>query len=155
MSGRLKIAPEHTSDEVLNMMRKPSFAYFGEFKKKFERINKEAGLNQQLIPYFISSHPGCHNVDMAELAALTKDFDFKLEQVQDFTPTPMTLATEIYYSGYHPYTLEPIFTAKSKDEKLEQRKFFFWYKGEYKNAIIRDLQRMKRPDLMKKLFDRF
>ena len=155
VSGRLKIAPEHTSDEVLKMMRKPGFAYFGEFKKKFERINKEAGLNQQLIPYFISSHPGCHNEDMAELASLTKDFDFKLEQVQDFTPTPMTLATEIYYSGYHPYMLEPIFTAKSKDEKLEQRKFFFWYKGEYKNAIIRDLQKMKRPDLMKKLFDRF
>ncbi|MFZ4414095.1 MAG: YgiQ family radical SAM protein, partial [Bacteroidales bacterium] len=136
VSGRLKIAPEHTSDAVLNMMRKPSFAYFGEFKKQFERINREAGLNQQLIPYFISSHPGCHNEDMADLAVLTKKFDFKLEQVQDFTPTPMTLATEIYYSGYHPYTLEPIFTAKSKDEKLEQRKFFFWYKSEYKNAII-------------------
>jgi len=150
----LKIAPEHTSDAVLNLMRKPSFAYFGEFKKKFERINREAGLNQQLIPYFISSHPGCHNEDMAELAALTKSFDFKLEQVQDFTPTPMTLATEIYYSGYHPYTLEPVFTAKSKDEKLEQRKFFFWYKGEYKNQIIKDLNRMKRPDLLKKLFER-
>lgn len=155
VSGRLKVAPEHTSDDVLNMMRKPSFNYFGEFKKKFERINKEAGLNQQLIPYFISSHPGCENKDMAELAALTKSMDFKLEQVQDFTPTPMTLATEIYYSGYHPYTLEPIFTAKSKNEKLEQRKFFFWYKNEYKNAIIRDLQKMNRPDLAKKLFDRF
>jgi uncharacterized radical SAM protein YgiQ len=155
VSGRLKVAPEHTSDEVLSLMRKPSFKYFGEFKQKFERINKEAGLNQQLIPYFISSHPGCKNEDMAELAALTKSFDFKLEQVQDFTPTPMTLATEIYYSGYNPYTLEPTFTAKSKDEKLEQRKFFFWYKGEYKNAIIRDLQKMQRPDLMKKLFDRF
>jgi radical SAM superfamily enzyme YgiQ (UPF0313 family) len=150
----LKIAPEHTSDAVLNMMRKPSFAYFGEFKKQFERINREAGLNQQLIPYFISSHPGCHNEDMADLAVLTKKFDFKLEQVQDFTPTPMTLATEIYYSGYHPYTLEPIFTAKSKDEKLEQRKFFFWYKSEYKNAIIRDLNKLKRPDLLKKLFEK-
>ncbi|HEY5592769.1 MAG TPA: YgiQ family radical SAM protein [Paludibacter sp.] len=154
VSGRLKIAPEHTSDAVLNMMRKPSFAYFGEFKKQFERINREAGLNQQLIPYFISSHPGCHNEDMADLAVLTKKFDFKLEQVQDFTPTPMTLATEIYYSGYHPYTLEPIFTAKSKDEKLEQRKFFFWYKREYKNAIIRDLNKLKRPDLLKKLFEK-
>jgi uncharacterized radical SAM protein YgiQ len=154
VSGRLKIAPEHTSDAVLNMMRKPSFAYFGEFKKQFERINREAGLNQQLIPYFISSHPGCHNEDMADLAVLTKKFDFKLEQVQDFTPTPMTLATEIYYSGYHPYTLEPIFTAKSKDEKLEQRKFFFWYKSEYKNAIIRDLNKLKRPDLLKKLFEK-
>ena len=154
VSGRLKVAPEHTSDEVLNMMRKPSFAYFGEFKKQFERINREAGLNQQLIPYFISSHPGCHNEDMADLAIQTKKFDFKLEQVQDFTPTPMTLATEIYYSGYHPYTLEPIFTARGKEEKLEQRKFFFWYKGEYKNQIIRDLNKAKRPDLLKKLFDK-
>ena len=154
VSGRLKIAPEHTSDDVLNMMRKPSFAYFGEFKKQFERINREAGLNQQLIPYFISSHPGCHNEDMADLAIQTKKFDFKLEQVQDFTPTPMTLATEIYYSGYHPYTLEPVFTARGKEEKLEQRKFFFWYKGEYKNQIIRDLNKAKRPDLLKKLFDK-
>lgn len=154
VSGRLKIAPEHTSDKVLNLMRKPSFTYFGQFKTQFDRINREAGLNQQLIPYFISSHPGSTNEDMAELAALTKKLDFRLEQVQDFTPTPMTLATEIYYSGFHPYTLEPVFTAKSKDDKLEQRKFFFWYKSEFKNQIIRDLQRLKRPDLLKKLFEK-
>lgn len=154
VSGRLKVAPEHTSNNVLALMRKPSFDYFGRFKAQFERLNNEAGLNQQLIPYFISSHPGCKNEDMAELAALTKKLDFRLEQVQDFTPTPMTLATEIYYSGYHPYTLEPIFTAKSKDEKLEQRKYFFWYKNEFKNQIIRDLQKMKRPDLLKRLFEK-
>jgi uncharacterized radical SAM protein YgiQ len=154
VSGRLKIAPEHTSDKVLYTMRKPSFSYFAKFKEQFEQINREAGLNQQLIPYFISSHPGCKNDDMAELAVLTKKMDFKLEQVQDFTPTPMTLATEIYYSGYHPYTLEPMYTAKSKNEKLEQRKFFFWYKQEYKGAIIRDLQKMKRGDLQSKLFGR-
>ncbi len=154
VSGRLKIAPEHTSDKVLHLMRKPSFEYFGKFKEQFERINRETGLNQQLIPYFISSHPGCKNEDMAELAVLTKKMDFKLEQVQDFTPTPMTLATEIYYSGYHPYTLEPMYTAKSKNEKLDQRKFFFWYKQEYKGAIIRDLQKMKRTDLQSKLFGR-
>jgi uncharacterized radical SAM protein YgiQ len=154
VSGRLKVAPEHTSNDVLNMMRKPSFAYFGEFKKQFERINRENGLNQQLIPYFISSHPGCKNEDMADLAIQTKKLDFKLEQVQDFTPTPMTLATEIYYSGFHPYTLEPVFTAKGKEEKQDQRKFFFWYKGEYKNQIIKELNRMNRPDLLKKLFDR-
>ena len=152
VSGRLKIAPEHTSDNVLNLMRKPSFEYFGKFKTQFERINREAGLNQQLIPYFISSHPGCKGEDMADLAIQTKKLDFKLEQVQDFTPTPMTVATEIYYSGYHPYTLEPVFTAKTKEEKLEQRKFFFWYKPEYKQQIIRDFQRMKRPDLQKRLF---
>lgn len=154
VSGRLKIAPEHTSDNVLKLMRKPSFEYFEKFKSQFEKINREAGLNQQLIPYFISSHPGCKNEDMADLAIQTKRLDFKLEQVQDFTPTPMTVATEIYYSGYHPYTLEPVFTAKSKEEKLAQRKFFFWYKPEYKQQIIRDFQRMKRPDLQKKLFSR-
>ncbi len=128
VSGRLKVAPEHTSDSVLNMMRKPSFNYFYKFNKIFEQINKEEGLNQQLIPYFISSHPACRNQDMAELAEITKKLNFRLEQVQDFTPTPMTLATEIYYSGYHPYTLEPIYTARAKEEKLAQRQYFFWYK---------------------------
>ncbi|HLP06369.1 MAG TPA: YgiQ family radical SAM protein [Paludibacter sp.] len=154
VSGRLKVAPEHTSERVLVLMRKPSFDYFGKFKAQFDRINRESGLNQQLIPYFISSHPGCTNENMAELAVLTKKLDFRLEQVQDFTPTPMTLATEIYYSGYHPYTLEPVFTARNKDEKLEQRKFFFWYKSEYRNQIVKDLNKMKRPDLLKKLFEK-
>lgn len=152
VSGRLKVAPEHTSDQVLKLMRKPSFDYFYKFKAQFERINKEAGLNQQLIPYFISSHPGCKSEDMADLAIQTKKLDFKLEQVQDFTPTPMTLATEIYYSGYHPYTLEQVYTPKTKEDKLEQRKFFFWYKNEYRNQIVRDFQKMKRPDLQQKLF---
>ncbi len=152
VSGRLKVAPEHTSDEVLMTMRKPSFDYFGKFKSQFDAINKEAGLNQQLIPYFISSHPACEQEDMAELAAKTKELDFKLEQVQDFTPTPMTVATEIYYSGYHPYTMKPVFTAKSKEEKLAQRKYFFWYQPEYRNSIHRDLQKMQRPDLIQKIF---
>jgi len=152
VSGRLKVAPEHTSERVLKLMRKQSFQDFKKFKVLFDRINREEGLNQQLIPYFISSHPACMNEDMAELAAVTKDLNFKLEQIQDFTPTPMTLATEIYYSGYNPYTLEPVFTAKSKEEKLEQRKFFFWYKKEYRQQIMRDLQKMNRQDLIKKLF---
>lgn len=151
VSGRLKVAPEHTSDKVLNMMRKPSFRNFYQFKIQFERINREAGLNQQLIPYFISSHPSCEAEDMADLAIQTKQLDFKLEQVQDFTPTPMTLSTEIYYSGYHPYTLEKIYTPKTKEEKLEQRKFFFWYKPEYKKDILRTLQRINRQDLIRKL----
>ena len=127
------------------------FNYFYQFKKIFEQINRETGLNQQLIPYFISSHPACQNEDMAELAAITRDLNFKLEQVQDFTPTPMTLATEIYYSGYNPYTLEPVFTAKTKEEKLAQRKFFFWYKNEYYREILGDLKKMNRPDLINKL----
>ena len=151
-SGRLKVAPEHTSSRVLALMRKPSFALFREFKREFDRITAQAGLNYQLIPYFISSHPGCTQEDMAELAAITKGMDFRLEQVQDFTPTPMTLATDMYYSGINPYTGEKIYTAKTKDEKLEQRKFFFWYKPEHRAALLRDLQRMNRPDLRDKLF---
>ncbi len=130
VSGRLKVAPEHTSDTVLNYMRKPSFQLFYDFKRIFDRINKEEGLRQQLIPYFISSHPGCREKDMAELADLTRKMGYKLEQVQDFTPTPMTTATEMFYTGYDPYTLEPVFTAKTQKEKLAQRQYFFWYKDE-------------------------
>lgn len=152
VSGRLKVAPEHTSDNVLNIMRKPSFDLFFKFKREFDRINSENGMNQQIIPYFISSHPGCTEVDMAELACITKDLDFKLEQIQDFTPTPMSLSTEIYYTGIHPYTLEKVWTPRSKEEKLEQRKFFFWYKKENQRSIIQDLQRLGRNDLIKKLF---
>lgn len=152
VSGRLKVAPEHTSDNVLNIMRKPSFDLFFKFKREFDRINSENGMNQQIIPYFISSHPGCTEVDMAELACITKDLDFKLEQIQDFTPTPMSLSTEIYYTGIHPYTLEKVWTPRSKEEKLDQRKFFFWYKKENQRSIIQDLQRLGRNDLIKKLF---
>jgi uncharacterized radical SAM protein YgiQ len=152
VSGRLKVAPEHTEDAVLKMMRKPSFALFEEFKKTFDRINDKHGLNQQLIPYFISSHPGCKEEDMAELAMDTRRLNFHLEQVQDFTPTPMTLATEIYYTGHHPYTMEKIFTAKTKTEKLAQRLFFFWYQKEYKSDIMNALRKMNRPDLVKKIF---
>ncbi len=152
VSGRLKVAPEHTSDNVLKLMRKPPFNLFREFKAIFNRICREEGLKQQIIPYFISSHPGCHAEDMAELAAITKDMDFHLEQVQDFTPTPMTVATEMWYTGYNPYTLEPVFAAKNPKEKIEQRQFFFWYKPEEQQNIIRCLNRMNRHDLIKALY---
>ncbi|MBQ4055560.1 MAG: YgiQ family radical SAM protein [Bacteroidaceae bacterium] len=154
VSGRLKVAPEHTSDQVLHIMRKPSFAQFYDFKKIFDKVNKELNLRQQIIPYFISSHPGCTAEDMAELAVITKRLDFHLEQVQDFTPTPMTVATEAWYTGYHPYTLQPIFSAKTQREKLAQRMFFFWYKPEERRAIIQELKRMGRSDLIDKLYGR-
>ena len=150
VSGRLKVAPEHTSPDVLKQMRKPDFNLFGKFITFFEKVNKEAGLNQQIIPYFISSHPGCKPEDMADLAVKTKN-NFKLEQVQDFTPTPMTLATVMYYSGINPYTKKEVFTAISKDEKLAQRQFFFWYKKEFKAGIKRTLDKIGRTDLAKKL----
>ena len=152
VSGRLKVAPEHTSDRVLMLMRKPPFSQFGEFKRIFDRINREENLHQQIIPYFISSHPGCHEEDMAELAVLTKQMDFQLEQVQDFTPTPMTIATEMWYTGYDPYTLEPVFSAKTPREKQAQRQFFFWYKPEERRGIEQSLRRIGRADLIQKLF---
>lgn len=154
VSGRLKVAPEHTEDRVLKMMRKPSFELFGQFKKIFDRINQKQGLNQQLIPYFISSHPGCTEVDMASLAVQTKQLHFQLEQIQDFTPTPMTLATEMYYTGFHPYTLEKVYTARTKEQKLAQRLFFFWYKPEFRKQITLALQKLGRKDLISKLFGR-
>lgn len=152
VSGRLKVAPEHASDKVLSVMRKPNFGLFRELTRFFDEENKKAGKNQQLIPYFISSHPGSQPEDMAELAAETKDLNFRLEQVQDFTPTPMTVATVIYYSGYHPYTLEPVAVARSRDEKLAQRQFFFWYQRENQKSIRKELQKMHRPDLETRLF---
>jgi uncharacterized radical SAM protein YgiQ len=152
VSGRLKVAPEHTSPRVLDLMRKPSFEQFYEFKRIFDRINKEEGLNQQIIPYFISSHPGCTEEDMAELAVITKGLDFHLEQVQDFTPTPMTVSTEAWYTGLHPYTLQPVYSAKTQAEKLAQRMFFFWYKPEERQKITSALRRMNRPDLIGKLY---
>lgn len=152
VSGRLKVAPEHTSDKVLDLMRKPSFNLFRKFKNIFDGINKKYNLRQQLIPYFISSHPGCSLNDMAELAADTKDLNYHLEQVQDFTPTPMTLASEIFYSGFNPYTGEKVYTATEEKEKLAQRRMFFWYKPEERKEIEKDLKRIHRFDILGKLF---
>ena len=149
--GRLKVAPEHTSDETLKTMRKPSFKHFHSFKKNFERLNKKHGLKQPLIPYFISSHPGSTDEEMANLAAETKEMGFRLEQVQDFTPTPMTVATVIYYTGLHPYTLKPVYTAKTKRDKQKQHMFFFWHKRENYNQIKDKLHNMGRADLVDKL----
>ena len=151
VSGRLKVAPEHTSDPVLRLMRKPSFSYFHLFKKRFDKINLKKKLNLQLIPYFISNHPACEVEDMANLAAETKDMGFKLEQVQGFTPTPMTVATVIYYSGYHPYTLKKVYVPKTKKEKDEQHRFFFWYKKENRNWIRNTLGKVNQNDLVQKL----
>lgn len=152
VSGRLKVAPEHTSDAVLKIMRKPSFKEFEEFKRLFDRLCREQHLPYQLIPYFISSHPGCTAEDMAELAVITNRLNFHLEQIQDFTPTPMTISTEAWYTGLHPYTLQPVFSAHTPQEKLDQRRFFFWYKPEERRAIITLLKRMGRTDLIDRLF---
>ena len=151
VSGRLKVAPEHTADNTLKIMRKPSFKYFHKFKEKYDKISEKHQLKQPLIPYFISSHPGCEESDMAELAAETKDMGFQLEQVQDFTPTPMTVATVIYYSGVHPYTLKPVYTAKTRDQKQNQHRFFFWHKREEQGWIKARLQKLGKEELANKL----
>ncbi len=152
VSGRLKVAPEHTSDKVLKTMRKPSFILFKKFTQKFKKINDEAGLNQQIIPYFISSHPVCEERDMALLAAETKSLNFNLEQVQDFTPTPMTLATVMYYTGLDPYTLKKIYVVRDKEEKQNQRQFFFWYKPELRQQLERKIKSLGWFDVLKILF---
>ena len=151
VSGRLKVAPEHSDGKVLNMIRKPSFSLYRKMQKLFDQVNREEGLNQQLIPYFISSHPGCGNTEMAELAVITKQMNIRPEQVQDFTPTPMTLATVIFYTGINPYTMEKVNVARSRREKLAQQQFFFWYKKEYRDRIRKELLKMGRKDLADKL----
>ena len=128
VSGRLKVAPEHTSSSVLKLMRKPSWEQYERFYHFFEKVNDEAGLRQQLIPYFISSHPGCTNKDMQQLAERCRQMHYRPEQVQDFTPTPMTLATTMFYTGVNPYTMEPVYVAKTKEEKQKQNSYFFWWK---------------------------
>ncbi|MFA6951222.1 MAG: YgiQ family radical SAM protein [Lentimicrobiaceae bacterium] len=148
VSGRLKVAPEHSSPVVLKIMRKPPYETFIAFQKRFNEINRSAGLNQQLIPYFISSHPGSRLTDMAELACETMKQGFHLEQVQDFTPTPMTLATAMYYTGLDPYTMKPVYVAKSRDEKLDQLRFFFWYKPENHRWFKDTLRKIGRQDLL-------
>lgn len=153
VSGRFKVAPEHSADQVLQIMRKPSFQLFRRLKQIFDEINNKYKLNQQIIPYFISSHPGCKPEDMAELAVATKQLHFHLEQVQDFTPTPMTVATTIYYTGYHPYSLKKIKTAKTPEEKKRQNMFFFWYKKEFRQSILNTLKQLGRTDLSRQLYD--
>ncbi|MFP4367913.1 MAG: YgiQ family radical SAM protein, partial [Bacteroidales bacterium] len=153
VSGRLKVAPEHADEKTLKLMRKPSFSLYRKMQKLFDQINREENMDQQLIPYFISSHPGCGNTEMAELAVITRQMNIRPEQVQDFTPTPMTLATVIFYTGINPYTMEKVDVAKTKQEKMSQQQFFFWYKKEYRNQIRKELLKMGRKDLVVKLLD--
>ncbi len=144
VSGRLKVAPEHTSDTVLKIMRKPSWEQYERFHRFFEQVNAEAGLRQQLIPYFISSHPGCTNKDMQQLAERCRQLHYRPEQVQDFTPTPMTLATTMFYTGINPYTMQPVYVARTKEEKQKQNSYFFWWKPQEAIAKHKNQTRASR-----------
>ena len=151
-SGRLKVAPEHTSDHVLALMRKPSFTLFKETKRRFDEICRQAGLRYQLIPYFISSHPGCRLEDMADLAVQMKRMGYRLEQIQDFTPTPMTLSTEMYYTGIDPTTMKPVYVATTPADKADQRRLFFFYKADERRAIVESLRRTGNQRFIPQLF---
>ena len=152
VSGRLKVAPEHTSPAVLKWMRKPPFEHFEAFNRLFGNIDRKHNLRQQLIPYFISGHPGCSDIDMVELALCMKELDFRLEQIQEFTPTPMTLSTEMFYTGLDPYTMKKVYSAKGREQKMMQRAFFFWNDPEQRCTIIDNLKRLRRPDLIERLY---
>ena len=128
VSGRLKVAPEHTSPFVLTLMRKVPFELFSKLRKKFEAVKNSEGLKYEIIPYFISSHPGCTEKDMHDLANEVRSLGIRPEQVQDFTPTPMTLSTLMYYTGFDPYTGKKVYVARKPEEKKRQKEYFFWYK---------------------------
>ncbi|MDR1371519.1 MAG: YgiQ family radical SAM protein [Dysgonamonadaceae bacterium] len=152
VSGRLKVAPEHTSDRTLACIRKPPFADYIKFSNIFYKTSHQHNLNQQLQPYFISSHPACTEIDMAELAVITKTMNLRPEQIQDFTPTPMTLSTTIFHTGVHPFSHEKPFVARTADEKQRQRQYFFWHDKTLKEKIIQSLKKLHRPDIIIKLF---
>ena len=144
VSGRLKVAPEHTATSVLQIMRKPAWEQYERFYRFFEQVNRDAGMKQQIIPYFISSHPGCTNADMKQLAEKCKQMHYRPEQVQDFTPTPMTLATTMFYTGLNPYTMEPVYVARTKEEKQKQNSFFFFWRAPKAEKADRCAERPRR-----------
>jgi uncharacterized radical SAM protein YgiQ len=152
VSGRLKVAPEHTQDGVLKVIRKPGFGKFLELKRLFDKVNEQHSMRQELIPYFISSHPGCTVEDMAELAAAARPLGLHTEQVQDLTPTPMTLASVMFHTGLDPYTMKPVYVARNAADKLLQRSFFFTTDPEEKRKIIATLKKIGREDLIPRIF---
>ena len=153
VSGRLKVAPEHTSSPVLQLMRKPSFELFHQFKSLFDKECARIEKKQQIIPYFISSHPGCTEADMAELALETKQLGFRLEQVQDFTPTPLTIATEMYHAELGPDN-KPLYVAKKPEQKKARQRFFFWYIPENRPWIRETLERLRMGKVSRLLLSR-
>lgn len=147
VSGTLKVAPEHVSDRVLSYMHKPPKEDFIKFTRKYKKANEKLGLKQYLIPYLISSHPGSSLEDGVELALFLKEYGFVPDQVQDFYPTPGTLATCMYYTGLNPLTMEEVYVAKSMEEKKMQRALIHFHKKENRGLVEKALARIGRKDL--------
>ncbi len=152
VSGRLKVAPEHTEDSILKLIRKPEFELFSQLQHDFNKLNVVEKRNQQILPYFISNLPGCDTKDMSQLAVKIKNHKLNPDQVQDFTPTPMTLSTVMYYSGINPYTGERIQSEKSLNNRKVQKMFFFWYLKENKPIIIQQLKKLGLSRLIHTLY---
>jgi uncharacterized radical SAM protein YgiQ len=150
--GQLKVAPEHISPKVLSVMKKPSVEVFKEFARKFLDESKKAGKEQYLVLYFISAHPGSTLEDMAELAVFLKERNIRPQQINDFLPAPMELATSIYFTGLDPFTLEPVYVPKKETERRMQRALLQYYKPENRPLVTKALREINRPDLLKKLF---
>ncbi|AZR72410.1 YgiQ family radical SAM protein [Anoxybacter fermentans] len=148
VSGQLKIAPEHVSPKVLKAMRKPSFEVYAKFREEYKKVNKMLGKKQYLVPYFISSHPGCGLDEMIQLAEHIRDLKYNPEQVQDFTPTPMTLATCMYYTGIDPLTGEKIYVPKDMGEKRMQRALLQFRDPKNYDLVKKALKKAGRDDLI-------
>ena len=147
VSGILKVAPEHIADGVLKCMHKPGMEVFDEFKKEYEEMNEKLGLKQYMVPYFISSHPGSRLEDAVELALYMKKTGFIPDQVQDFYPTPGTLSTCMYYTGMDPFTLKPVYVAKTEKEKKMQRALLHFHKKENREMVKKALKEAGRQEL--------
>lgn len=150
ISGQLKVAPEHSSDGVLRLMNKPSFKVYEEFKKRYDEINRELGKKQFLIPYLISSHPGCTTADAIRLAEYLKSVRYIPEQVQDFYPTPSTKSTCMYYTGMNPDDMKEVYVPKSKIEKQTQRALLQFNRPENYDLVKNALLENHRTDLIGK-----
>lgn len=148
VSGQLKVAPEHCSDAVLDKMGKPHIETYRRFVKKFYSITKQIGKEQYLVPYLMSSHPGCRMSDAIELALFLKQNKMRPEQVQDFYPTPGTISTCMYYTELDPYTMERVFVPKSPSQKAEQRALLQYFKPENKAIVLKALKDCGRTDLI-------
>ena len=151
MSGILKVAPEHASDNVLKKMRKPSIDVFDEFSKQYKAMNEKIGKKQYMIPYFISSHPGSTLEDAVDLAVYMKRTGFVPDQVQDFYPTPGTLATCMYYTEKDPFTMKPVYVAKLPEEKKMQRALLHFNKKENRETVKKALKKVGKENLIKEL----
>ena len=148
VSGQLKVAPEHCSDAVLDKMGKPHIETYRRFVKKFYNITKQIGKEQYLVPYLMSSHPGCRMSDAIELALFLKQNKMRPEQVQDFYPTPGTISTCMYYTELDPYTMERVFVPKTPLQKAEQRALLQYFKPENKPIVLKALKDCGRTDLI-------